>query len=126
MTADVKVCDFGLSSFFYTPTEPGGTPEFLAPEVLIHAKQVQQQGCGPEVDYWAAGILLYYMLSGSTPFQDSNVERILARVRAGRWGFEAPLWKKVSEPAKDLSTRMLQVGHHLSLSSVTFILYKRL
>lgn len=30
----IKLIDFSLACFFNTPTEPGGTPEFVAPELL--------------------------------------------------------------------------------------------
>ncbi len=30
----IVLIDFSLASFFHTPTEPGGTPEFVAPELL--------------------------------------------------------------------------------------------
>ena len=48
-SSDVKLVYFGLSSFAHTPTEPGGTPEFLDPELLTSAKYIQQHGCGPQV-----------------------------------------------------------------------------
>lgn len=35
----VKLIDFSLSSFFYTPTDPGGTPDFVAPELLKDQEQ---------------------------------------------------------------------------------------
>ncbi len=30
----IKLIDFSLASFFYSPTDPGGTPDFVAPEML--------------------------------------------------------------------------------------------
>jgi serine/threonine protein kinase len=40
---------------------------------------VQDKGCGPEVDMWAVGVLTFYMLSGATPFDAADIDRILAR-----------------------------------------------
>lgn len=41
-----------------------GTFEYLAPEVLEG-----YNGYSEQVDVWAAGIVLYYMLVGKTPFK---------------------------------------------------------
>ena len=41
-------------------------------------------GWGAEVDIWAAGCLLFWMLSGRTPFDAGSVPQILRNVEAGR------------------------------------------
>ena len=38
-------------------------PEFVAPEVLKDAEHVAAEGCGPAVDMWAVGVIVYYLLS---------------------------------------------------------------
>ncbi len=106
----MKLIDFGLSSFFHTPTEPGGTPEFLAPELLLKPKLIQKMGIGPEVDMWAIGVLAYYLLSGATPFDASDVELILKKVKHGDWEFRGPAWRHVSEEARGLITALIKVG----------------
>lgn len=60
----IKVIDFSLAAFFMQPMSPGGTPEFVAPELLIAPQHYAANGCGPAVDIWSAGIVLYYLLSG--------------------------------------------------------------
>ena len=62
--APVKLLDMGMASFVHCPMEPGGTPEFVAPELLQRPEHYAAHGCGPEVDIWSAGILLFYLLSG--------------------------------------------------------------
>jgi serine/threonine protein kinase len=62
-----------------------------------------------QVDMWAVGVLLYYLLSGTTPFNASSVDAILARVKAGKWSFSSPAWATVSRGAKDLIQGLLQV-----------------
>jgi len=53
-----------------------GTPEYLSPEV------VQNKGHGLPTDWWSAGVLLYELLNGTSPFaRDSQMELMKAIVR---------------------------------------------
>lgn len=46
-----------------------GTPEYVAPEVLI------KNGHGKCVDWWSCGIMLYEMIFGASPFNTDNASR---------------------------------------------------
>ncbi len=71
------VIDFGLAEFideeFVSNRILSGTPEYLAPEVV--------RGGRPTVasDIYAAGIVLYELLTGATPFSGGSSEQILSR-----------------------------------------------
>ncbi len=45
-----------------------GTPEYIAPEILNQS----QHGYGKEADLWGFGVLLFEMMTGSTPFEDES------------------------------------------------------
>eukprot|EP00798_Chlamydomonas_sp_ICE-L_P001347 gene1347-32709_t len=109
MDSPLKVLDFGLASFCGMPTEPGGTPEFVAPEILIDPDKFAEDGGWPSVDMWALGILLFYLLSGQTPFNAPTMDKIIEKVKAGTWGFRGKRWSNVSTSARDLISRLLQV-----------------
>ena len=62
MSGYVILTDFGFAKLCETATTLCGTPEYLAPEIL------KQRGYDHAVDWWAAGIVLCEMLTGTTPF----------------------------------------------------------
>ena len=51
-----------------------GTPEYLAPEILIG------DGHDKAVDYWSLGALLYEMLSSFPPFYNKNRHKMFQNI----------------------------------------------
>ncbi|XDB67236.1 hypothetical protein AB1E18_019597 [Capra hircus] len=89
----VKLTDFGFAKKLVDKTWTlCGTPEYLAPEVI------QSKGHGRAVDWWALGILIFEMLSGSSTRDGSGV--ICANgaedVKQHRW-FRLVDWGAVPE-----------------------------
>ncbi|KAG8862446.1 Serine/threonine kinase [Tulasnella sp. 330] len=70
----VKVADYGLckEEMWYGNTTGTfcGTPEFMAPEILLEQKY------GRAVDWWAFGVLVYEMLLGQSPFRGDDEDEI--------------------------------------------------
>ncbi|AFR98040.1 classical protein kinase C [Cryptococcus neoformans C23] len=70
----VKVADYGLCKeemwFGKTTSTFCGTPEFMAPEILL------EQRYGRAVDWWAFGVLTYEMLLGQSPFRGEDEDEI--------------------------------------------------
>lgn len=68
-----KLIDFGLAKPLDecggTSYTLCGTPEYLAPEVILGI------GHDQSVDWWALGILLYEMVAGASPFLQKGVSR---------------------------------------------------
>lgn len=62
MDGHIKIADYGLCkenmNFGATTGTFCGTPEFMAPEILL------DQRYGRAVDWWAFGVLIYEMLLG--------------------------------------------------------------
>jgi eukaryotic-like serine/threonine-protein kinase len=74
----VKVADFGIAAVVDTDlTAPGGvipgTLRYLAPE------QARGGQAGPAADIWAAGALLYELVTGTPPHQGSGAELLRRR-----------------------------------------------
>ena len=62
-----KLTDFGLSKIITATTDLTrntfcGTPEYLAPEVIVHRQN--SSGYEREIDWWALGIVCFELLTG--------------------------------------------------------------
>ncbi|KAG6506761.1 hypothetical protein ZIOFF_032090 [Zingiber officinale] len=71
---NLKVSNFGLSALSQQVRDDGllhttcGTPNYVAPEVL------NDRGYdGATADLWSCGVILFVLLAGYLPFEDSNI-----------------------------------------------------
>jgi tRNA A-37 threonylcarbamoyl transferase component Bud32 len=76
--ADLKLTDFGVSRLSYGAsltkmTSLIGTPEYMAPELADH------DSATPAADLYSAGVVLYEMLAGRTPFAGGHPLAVLRR-----------------------------------------------
>lgn len=101
----ILVADFGFAK--YVPDEGlktrCGTPAFVAPEILVGNRYNQK------VDMWSAGCLLYMLICGYPPFQDSSHRGLFRKIRAGDFTFHDKYWSNVSLHAKQLVSKLLTV-----------------
>ncbi|TPP59347.1 Greatwall isoform A [Fasciola gigantica] len=67
-----------------------GTPDYLAPELLISSPLVEPRETAA-VDWWALGIILFEMLTGSTPFGDDTPEAIFQNILHGDIPWPCPM-----------------------------------
>ncbi|EKM80931.1 hypothetical protein AGABI1DRAFT_37595 [Agaricus bisporus var. burnettii JB137-S8] len=71
----VKVADFGLAKLVHGETmlrTMCGTPTYLAPEVV---NQREGGGYTNRVDSWSVGVMLFSMLTNSSPFLEDDDQR---------------------------------------------------
>lgn len=117
----LKITDFGLAALVAPESSERlfdrhlvGTPGYIAPEILTNYEY------SPASDLWAAGVILFILLSGSPPFYGRTHKEIFEKIKAGHWGFHGRNWGQVSDGAKDLVTRMLKQapGERLTLRGV--------
>ncbi|KAI1945135.1 Serine/threonine kinase [Ophidiomyces ophidiicola] len=76
----IKIADYGLckENMWYGSTTSTfcGTPEFMAPEILLDKKY------GRAVDWWAFGVLIYQMLLQQSPFRGEDEDEIYDAILA--------------------------------------------
>mmetsp|Transcript_31339 Transcript_31339/g.54395 ORF Transcript_31339/g.54395 Transcript_31339/m.54395 type:complete len:529 (-) Transcript_31339:259-1845(-) len=95
--SDIKIADFGFSAEMTTDNMAVfcGSPGYVAPEIL------NKQPYDAKADVYSAGIILYIILSGNSPFFGRNVEETLAKNREGRIRFDVSYWADITDDARD-------------------------
>uniref|UniRef100_A0A3B3UBF4 SNF-related serine/threonine-protein kinase n=1 Tax=Poecilia latipinna TaxID=48699 RepID=A0A3B3UBF4_9TELE len=98
----VKLTDFGFSNLF----QPGmmlatscGSLAYSAPEILLG-----EEYDAPAVDIWSLGVILYMLVCGVPPFQETNDSETLVMILDCRYSVP----EHVSDGCRDLISRMLQ------------------
>ncbi|XP_051127703.1 CBL-interacting serine/threonine-protein kinase 7-like [Andrographis paniculata] len=113
----LKITDFGLSAFSDQKIDglvrtACGTPAYTAPEVIC-GKAYD----GEKADAWSCGVLLYVFLTGSLPFDDSNLPK-MCRAMHNR-SYALPEW--LSKPARSVIRRLMEPNpnHRLNLAQLS-------
>ncbi|KAG9394240.1 cyclin-dependent kinase protein [Carpediemonas membranifera] len=89
-----------------------GTPEYLAPEVLLG------EGHSYPVDWWALGVLMFEMLFGVPPFTAPDRDTIFELITSAQLEFPYGAELDASPTAMDLMTRLLDKNPGDRLGSV--------
>ncbi|XP_028097654.1 CBL-interacting serine/threonine-protein kinase 23-like isoform X3 [Camellia sinensis] len=100
----LKVSDFGLSALPQQVREDGllhttcGTPNYVAPEVI------KNKGYdGAKADLWSCGVILFVLLAGFLPFEESNLMELYKKIFKAE--FLCPPW--FSSGSRKLIKRIL-------------------
>lgn len=90
----LKLIDFGFAKFWDPTTKMSqscGSLHYVAPEVLAHSYTVQ-------ADMWSLGVIVYMLLTGTTPFRGSE-EQVARSIKAGT-PYYCSRFYKLSAPAQ--------------------------
>ncbi|TTT14224.1 CaM kinase-like vesicle-associated protein [Bagarius yarrelli] len=113
--------------------EPCGTPEYLGfrSHLLLYSvtlsapEVVGRQRYGRPVDCWALGVIMYILLSGNPPFYDeaddddyeNHDKNLFRKILAGDYEFDSPYWDQISDSAKSLVARLMEVDQDQRLTA---------
>jgi serine/threonine protein kinase len=65
---------------------------------------------GKPVDMWSIGVILFVLLSGTLPFNESNDTATLGLIVKGSFAFAAPQWLNISSSVKDMICQLLTLN----------------
>ena len=109
---DVKVVDFGLSSYII----PGkkhqrivGTIGYTAPEMIL------KSGFNEAVDVWSLGVVAYALLLQKLPYEGNNEQEIISATIDYEPDFSE--FKKFSANSKDFVKKLLEKSPNLRLTA---------
>lgn len=80
-----------------------GTPGYLAPEILRKEKY------GTKCDMFSMGVILFILIGGYPPFYAKNTKDLLRLTKRGKFSFDPEYWSDISDGAKEIITRLLDV-----------------
>ena len=88
---NLKLADFGLTTKLEFKGDRKhtvcGTPNYIAPEIIMASMGMGASGHSYEVDVWSTGVIMYLMLIGRAPFETSKVEHTYQRITKGQFDF---------------------------------------
>lgn len=98
----IKLADFGLA----TPLEHDfsiistlvGSPAYISPEILIGEK------LGKKSDIYSLGVVIHEILTGTLPFEYSNIDLIFSNIKNGKFFFS----KELNKAQLDLIKKLMQ------------------
>ncbi|OHT01171.1 CAMK family protein kinase [Tritrichomonas foetus] len=102
---NIKLCDFGFAQVCDTFLDSNcinarcGSPAFTSPEIILGQKYNQK------TDIWSLGIVLYFLVTGTVPFEADNVQKLFYMITNNDVVF--PDDCHISNELKDLITIML-------------------
>lgn len=113
----LQLCDFGSSKHALQDSSlksAKGTVEYLAPEVLLCSYCDKYEG--QPSDIWACGVMLFIMLVGAYPYEDTNGQPHTAVRKIVKGEYVLPPNLPLSENCKNLIDRIFTVDTALRIT----------
>nr|XP_016439495.1 PREDICTED: CBL-interacting serine/threonine-protein kinase 21-like [Nicotiana tabacum] len=112
---NIKVSDFGLSTLAKASSllsTTCGSPSYVSPELL------GQKGYeGGAADIWSCGVILFELLAGYLPFDDSNLTNLYRKIYRAKCMF--PRW--FTEDQRKLISRILDPNPKMRITIAEII-----
>ncbi|CAH2351388.1 calcium/calmodulin-dependent protein kinase I [[Candida] railenensis] len=108
--SNILVADFGLARILRNSNEKlhdiSGTLSYMAPEIFQ-----KEKGHSFEVDMWAVGVIVYFMLCGYMPFDCESDSETQEAICSGDYSYDPPeYWEHVSPEAIDFIDKCFTIN----------------
>lgn len=87
-----------------------GTMYTMAPQVL-------QGVYTSQADLWSVGVIIYMLLTSTRPFQHRRVKVLVDKIMRADYVMTGDRWRGISESAKDLVVRLLELDPSIRLNA---------
>jgi 5'-AMP-activated protein kinase catalytic alpha subunit len=100
---NLKLADFGLADLIHRESDSNsgsdsdeeedtvGTLHYIAPEAISAFKEGTGRKCDPQkMDTWACGVVLYILLAGYLPFEESTKDALFKKIE--KIEYKCPTW----------------------------------
>ena len=101
----IKLIDFGFSTYILNERKIHvfcGTSNYMAPEILM-----KKEYYGPPTDIWAAGVLLFVLVTGTFPFRAPQIKELYSKIQKGFYIVPPGL----SSEIKGLFKKIFEIDH---------------
>lgn len=115
----LKIADFGIATELKpnrTLTMTIGTINYIAPEVINRKYDSQ-------CDLWSCGVIMYILLSGTLPFNGGSKKKSMSRIQKGKYSLAGNRWDLVSDEAKFLISKLLELNPKIRFNAKTAFEY---
>ncbi|XP_053325723.1 citron Rho-interacting kinase isoform X2 [Spea bombifrons] len=111
-TGHIKLVDFGSAARLTSNKTvngrlPVGTPDYMAPEVLMVINGDGKATYGPECDWWSIGVIAYEMMYGKSPFTEGTSTKTFNNIMNFQRFLKFPDEPKISKTFLDLIQSLL-------------------
>ncbi|NXE11386.1 CTRO kinase, partial [Lophotis ruficrista] len=111
-TGHIKLVDFGSAAKMtvnkmVNAKLPVGTPDYMAPEMLMGLNGDGKASYGPECDWWSLGVIAYEMIYGRSPFTEGTSAKTFNNIMNFQRFLKFPEDVKVSSEFLDLIQSLL-------------------
>ncbi|PCJ62994.1 MAG: hypothetical protein COA79_02435 [Planctomycetota bacterium] len=117
-----KIVDFGLAedldeSNSNQMKSVKGTPVFTAPEIM--SGETAYTNC---VDIYSLGICLYFSLTGRLPFEFTNMEDLLNKIKSHQFELPRAIKSNIPEPLQAIALKAMEANPDNRYSSASTML----
>jgi serine/threonine protein kinase len=123
---EIKLADFGISRQMERGQQAQtmvGTPQFLAPEIVMASGGGGADGYGSKVDVWSAGMCTIEMTDGKPPFWDLSPMQVLYKLADKSLVIELRQPERWSDHLREFVKSCMQVDPNKRPSSAQLALH---
>lgn len=114
----IALGDFGSVSFSSETRDTDVQTAMMGVPPYVSIDICRKLRYGPAADMWSAGVVLYEMLSGDSPFPGKTFEETMSMIKEGHFKFYNGIWDTISAEAKCLVLQLLQPDPFKRLSAI--------